>query len=237
MPLTIGTRRALLATTSPAVSPPPPEPTVPGTPVEIATQRQESNTTGDYTITFTANAAVGELAVLVMASTALSGTLTLAATDSAGNTWTLVKSTTLNTRRQAVYQSVLTSPIVGGATAITANGSASGRIAVCGFKCANVAVVDVNSNGTFGTATSSSISSGGQTTADQLIIGWVWVANTTGWAESTVDAFTTLSSAIHLTNFMLRVSYKIVSATDSVTYAPGGWGNAAYATSILSWKA
>lgn len=238
MPLTIGTKRALLATTSPAVSPPPPEPTVPGTPGAILSAYQTTNTTGDMTLTFSTAAAVGELAVIILATTALSGTLTLATTDSAGNTWTLVKATTLNSRRQAVYQSVLTSPIVGGVTTIVANGSASGRIAAGGFKCANVTTVDVNSNGTFGTGDNSTISTGGQTSADQLVVGWLWANSTSGWNESTADSFSELVSVVNTTNFMLRISYKIVSAPESVTYAPSGWASgAAYATSILSWKA
>lgn len=232
MALTVGTRKALLFATVAAAPA-----GVVGTPVEIASQYQTTNTTGDQAVTFTASASVGELAVLVLATTALSGTLTLAATDSVGNTWSLVKSTTLGSRRQAVYQSVLTNALTGGATTITANASASGRMVVCGFKVSGVTTVDVNSAGATGTDVASTISTGGQTTANQLIIGWVWVANTAGYTESTADSFTSLSSAVNASNFQLRLAYKIVSSSASVTYAPSGWGSAVFATSILSWKA
>lgn len=218
---------------TPKAGGPPPGPT-PSNVTAVIDANSGGNVTA-YTATFDANVAAGKKATLILLSTALSGTVTAAATDSAGNTWTLVKSYTVNTRRQAVYECVLTNPIVAGVTTIDLATSATGRIYVVGLTADNIGAIDTTNNGNAGTAAGFSVSSGVLPAAPGLLASVYWKAADLATTEDTANGWSRLVENVLSGAGTMTISVQVNSSTAAITHAPTWAGSFAYAQLFLFW--
>lgn len=192
-----------------------------------------TNNVTTYTATFDANVSAGKRVVIVLQSSALSGSVTVTGADSAGNTWNLIKSYAVNTRRQAVYECVLTNALVSGVTTIPLASSSTGRIHIVGLTADNVATVDTTHAGTAGTADTFSTSTGSLAAAPAVAISVVWKANQNALTEDAGNGWTKLVEDTATGASTMSLSTQVVASTAGLTHAPSWTGSVAYAQFFL----
>jgi len=174
-------------------------------------------TATSFNATFTANAAIGTDCIIILATSGLSGTITVT-TDSAGNTWTPITTWTGNSRRQAAYGCTLTNAIVSGATTITVTASTTGRLEIIGVKGDYLKWETATYTTPVISAAATTLASPSGTLPGPAValIDWTWKANANavtadtgdGWAKTAEDIVTCLLYPSDAADDSLRVTLR-----------------------------
>jgi len=206
------------------------------TPTNIASVIADNsvNNVTSYTAHFDSAASVSKRVIQALQTSALSGTVTISGADGAGNSWgSPAKTTTLNTRRQAVYDATIANAITGGGsplgTTLPLASSSTGRIHVLGFTADNIGVMDTSHAGVSGTADTFSSATGTLPIGvPGLVVSVVWKANQNALTEDAANGWTKLVENTAPGASTMSISYQVVSSTASLTHAPSWTGSVAY---------
>jgi hypothetical protein len=176
-------------------------------------------------VTTSAAASAGDL-VLVVCHGGSSNAAT-SCTDSAGNTYTALGTVSVGTRRVTAFWSRIASEIAsGGSVTITyssATGVKFGAIYKVSGTASSPADIDGGTGASGTSSTNPSITTGTLAQANEIVFAWTVVIGDAGSDSFTQAADFTALTGVTLAGAsggVLRMAYRIVSATTAVTYAP-----------------
>ena len=207
-------------------------PTKPGTAVATA---------GSATLVMTTSgdSPAGTLQLLLAAHGTAAATIS-SVTDSGSNTYTAGTQIT-NGAVAAVrpFYSAFTTHLPPGSTATTTFSTTTvdeyaALISIPGI--ASASPLDTQAAGTTGTGTTPSIATGTLGNANDIVVGFIYIAAGASDTFTEASGWTTGGAVVRAGGGVLRWAYKIVSATTTQTYNPTLGTSRAYAANVMSFK-
>lgn len=204
------------------------------TPVEIATISNGLPSGTTFNATTTVDAPAGALIVVVVDCT---NNVSFAITDGNSNTYT-AGTKVFNIGNVQPFWAINNADSPVGSTITLTTGPSPGAVALAALSVGGIIAstpLDTQAAGTTGTGTTPSIATGPLAQATELIVGFADINNGHSDAFTESTGFTGFAD-IFPASRCLRLAYRIVASTTTVTYAPILGTSRNYVANVISFK-